>query len=187
MLDNKITIRQSESGDEADLKRLWYEVFGDTEKFVNTFFDMLYFPGAACLAVSGNKVVGAGYCLPGIVALGKKCSYIYAVATYPEYRGKGIAAMVVRSLTARAFSEGAELVAVLPASESLTGWYERVLGMKPTFQKGSAGATFPASWYRFAEIFKPTDSGAPKQLWAVGAPHINLSNFRDVGWEFTFE
>ncbi|NCB51999.1 MAG: GNAT family N-acetyltransferase [Clostridia bacterium] len=189
---SEIKIRRSVSGDEPELKRLWQTVFGDTEEFIDTFFNILYSTGAACLALSGGKVVSAGYCLTGVVAKGKKCSYIYAVATYPEFRGLGTAARIARSLAELSFADGTDVIATLPASESLTGWYELVLGMEPIFKKGLPGAEFPDSWHRFAEITGTEAGGAassssPDRLWAVGAPGVNLEDLRGVGWALTFE
>lgn len=185
--DSGVAIRRSEPGDEPELKRLWQVVFGDTPEFIDTFFETLYTPGAACLAVKDGRVISAGYCLTGAVARGKKCSYIYAVATYPEHRGLGAAAGVVRRLAAMAFADGADIVVTLPASESLTGWYGKVLSMKPAFLKGGPGVDFPNAWRRFAAYCGTGETDSPKRLWAVGAPGIDTDAFRDLGWAFTFE
>lgn len=183
----QLSLRRSASGDELELGRLWHTVFGDSKAFIDTFFRTLYAPGLACLAFSGDRLACAGYCLPGVAALGKTCAYIYAVATYPEYRGMGAAAMVVRDLTQHAFDSGVDIVATLPASDSLTGWYEKVLNMTPVFKKGRPGAVFPDSWRRFADYCGSADSGAPKYLWAVGAPGVDLAPFKETGWQLTFE
>jgi ribosomal protein S18 acetylase RimI-like enzyme len=185
--DSGVTFRRSVPGDEPELKRLWQAVFGDTPEFIDTFFEILYAPGTACLALKDGGMVSAGYCLPGALARGKKCSYIYAVATYPEYRRSGAAAGVVRCLAEQAFADGADIVVTLPASESLTGWYEKVLGMKPAFMRGGPGAEFPASWHRFAAYCGQAETDSPKRLWAVGAPGIDTDDYRDTGWAFTFE
>jgi len=189
--ENELTLRRSAPGDEPALKRLWQAVFGDTDEFIDTFFQLLYSPGTACVALSGDRVVSAGYCLPGVTAKGKKCAYIYAVATDPDFRGLGAARRIVRNLTDQAFSEGTDVVATLPASESLTGWYKRVLGMEPVFRKGLPGAVFPESWHRFAGIVGTGDSGGesetPDRLWAVGAPGVDLDGLNGTGWAYTFE
>jgi len=185
-------IRRSLPGDEPELKRLWQAVFGDTDEFIDTFFNILYAPGTACLALSEGRVISAGYCLPGVTAGGKTCAYIYAVATYPEYRGLGAARRIVRKIRDLSFAEGTDVIATLPASEALTGWYERVLGMEPVFKKGRPGAAFPETWHRFADAVGAvpgggTESGSPDRLWAVGAPGVDLHDLKGVGWAFTFE
>lgn len=187
----KMEIRRSMPGDEPEMKRLWKAVFGDTDEFIDAFFDTLYSPGTACLALSDGKVVSAGYCLPGVFAKGKSCAYIYAVATWPEFRGLGAARRIVQALADIRFAEGADVIATLPASEALTGWYERALGMEPVFMKGLPGAEFPEAWRRFAKLVGAEDSGAaggtPDHLWAVAAAGVNLDDLKGVGWALTFE
>ncbi|MGI6072254.1 MAG: GNAT family N-acetyltransferase [Lachnospiraceae bacterium] len=185
---DRISIRRSMSGDESELKKLWQIVFNDTEEFIDAFFEILYEPGLACVALYDNDaVVSAGYCLPGVVVRGRKCSYIYAMATYPEYRGKGIAAAIARRLVDDAFAGGADVVATLPASESLVGWYAKKLGMIPTFVKGLPGAEFPKKWHRFSAMFSGPDSGSPGHLSAVAAPDTDLNDLVGLGWELTFD
>lgn len=182
-----VSIRRSLPGDEPELKKLWKAVFRDTDEFIDAFFEGLYEPGLACIALSDDIVISAGYCLPGVVAKGRKCSYIYAMATYPEYRGQGVAAMIGQRLVDDAFAEGADMVATLPASQSLVGWYEKKLGMVPTFRKGFPGAEFPGKWHRFASMFSGPDSGSPSYLSAVAAPGTDLDDLVGFGWEFTFD
>lgn len=182
-----LSVRRSVPGDEPELKRLWQAVFGDSSAFIDRFFEMMYAPGTACLALLDGGLASAGYCLPGVTARGKSCAYIYAVATYPRYRGMGAAAQVCRRLAELAFEDGADIVATLPAQASLTDWYERVLNMSPTFIKGAPGAEFSDPWLRFAEYCGTAESGAPDRLWAVGAPGVDIAAFRDVGWALTFE
>lgn len=186
-VSDRITLRRSLPGDEPGLKKLWKTVFGDTDEFIDAFFETLYEPGEACVALDGGGIVSAGYCLPGVVAKGRRCSYIYAMATYPEYRGQGIAAMIGRRLIDDAFAGGAEVVATLPATESLVGWYADKLGMTPTFVRGMPGAEFPEKWRRFAAMFSGSDSGAPSRLSAAAAPGADLNDLVGVGWEFTFD
>lgn len=188
VIRDRISFRRSLPGDEPELKKLWQTVFGDSDKFIDAFFEVLYQPGFAYVALCDDIIISAGYCLPGVVARGRKCCYIYAMATYPEYRSQGIAAMIGRRLIDDAFAEGADVVATLPASESLVEWYREKLGMIPTFIKGLPGAEFPESWHRFYAMFGGgPDSGAPSRLSAVAAPGIDLNDFTGCGWELTFD
>ncbi len=188
MIRDKISLRRSLPGDEPELKKLWKSVFGDTDRFIDAFFEVLYEPGEAYAAVYDGKIISAGYCLPGVAAKSRKCSYIYAMATYPEYRGQGLAAMIGRRLIDDAFDGGADIVATLPATESLVGWYEKKLGMVPTFVRGLPGAEFPEKWRRFADMFGGgPDSGAPLYLSAAAAPGIEIDDLKGFGWELTFD
>jgi hypothetical protein len=109
------------------------------------------------------------------------------MATYPEHRGHGAASLVARSLVKNAFAGGADIVATLPATESLQGFYEKVLGMTPTFVKGLPGAEFPESWHRFGSIYSGFNAETPDHLWAVGAPGVNIQDLIGFGWKLVFD
>ena len=71
------------------LRALWKQAFGDTDAYLDSFFSRAFSPERALTAKENNKVVGALYwldCLWGE----KKLSYIYAVATDKDHRGRGV-------------------------------------------------------------------------------------------------
>ena len=78
--------RFSRSGDEAGLRTLWKQVFGDSNVFLDTFFREIYVPGMAAVMEDEGVIVSAADCVPFGAA-----RYIYAVATDPAYRGRGCA------------------------------------------------------------------------------------------------
>ena len=85
-----MTPRPSRKGDENALKALWREVFGDTDEYIDAFFQNVYQPGMASVIEEDGTVVAAAYAVPfGAVR------YIFAVATRPEYRGRGYGRAVV--------------------------------------------------------------------------------------------
>ena len=85
-----MTPRPSRKGDENALKALWREVFGDTDEYIDAFFQNVYQPGMASVIEEDGTVVAAAYAVPfGAVR------YIFAVATKPEYRGRGYGRAVV--------------------------------------------------------------------------------------------
>lgn len=88
-----MTPRPSRKGDENALKALWREVFGDTDEYIDAFFQNVYQPGMASVIEEDGTVVAAAYAVPfGAVR------YIFAVATRPEYRGRGYGRAVVFAL-----------------------------------------------------------------------------------------
>lgn len=89
-----MTPRPSRKGDENALKALWREVFGDTDEYIDAFFQNVYQPGMASVIEEDGTVVAAAYAVPfGAVR------YIFAVATKPEYRGRGYGRAVVFAAT----------------------------------------------------------------------------------------
>lgn len=184
---SELSFRLSREGDVPALQRLWAEVFGDSEEFTGEFFRLLWRPEYCRVAKSGGEIAAMGFCIPGAVARGARCSYIYAMATAERYRGLGAAREIGLGLIADAFASGADLVATLPAEDSLCRWYETRLGMSPLFKKGGAGVEFPASWLDFAAVCGAHDEDTPSRLWAVPRPDFNPSGLEELGWECTFD
>ena len=79
-----MTPRPSRKGDENALKALWREVFGDTDEYIDAFFQNVYQPGMASVIEEDGTVVAAAYAVPfGAVR------YIFAVATKPPPENSG--------------------------------------------------------------------------------------------------
>ena len=106
-----MTPRPSRKGDENALKALWREVFGDTDEYIDAFFQNVYQPGMASVIEEDGTVVAAAYAVPfGAVR------YIFAVATRPEYRGRGYGRAVVFA------AAGGEPAYLCPAQSTATGF-----------------------------------------------------------------
>ena len=56
-----MTPRPSRKGDENALKALWREVFGDTDEYIDAFFQNVYQPGMASVIEEDGTVVAAAY------------------------------------------------------------------------------------------------------------------------------
>ena len=179
--------RLSRRGDIPRLTALWREVFGDGEELTGAFFRLLWRPEYCRVAESGGEIASMGFCIPGPLARGRRCSYIYAMATAERCRGAGLAAAVGRALLGDAFAAGADIVATLPAEESLCAWYASRLGMAPLFKKGGPGVEFPHSWEEVARISGGHDEGSPARLWAVARPGVETRGLEELGWECCFD
>ena len=110
-----------------ELKQLWHTVFGDDFELIDRFFDTFYSPALCATKFVGGKLCAAAYVMPvgELVYDGKreKCAHIYAVAVYPEYRGRGYGIEVTKKAAELAGKAG--YTAVLhPADEGLFGFYE---------------------------------------------------------------
>lgn len=106
------------------LKRLWKTVFGDPDSFIDTFFDIAFSPERCRFIEENGEVICALYWFDCEYEFGK-LAYIYAVATHPNYRGKGLASQLLKDththLKALGYSG-----AVLKPAKGLFPFYERL-------------------------------------------------------------
>lgn len=128
-------IREYTLSDICAMKRIWCNVFGDTEDFVDSFFALLPDMGSAVVAEQNGEIVGAAYVLNGMELIGNGivkpiCGYIYAVAVEPESRGGGIGSALVKEAEQLARRRESTVICTLPAEESLYRWYRDLLGFE---------------------------------------------------------
>ena len=71
------------------LRQLWQEAFGDSNAFLDGFFDTAFSPDR-CLCVFEEDLAAAVYWFDCRFA-GRKIAYLYALATKKSHRGRGIA------------------------------------------------------------------------------------------------
>jgi len=154
-----MTPRPSRKGDENALKALWREVFGDTDEYIDAFFQNVYQPGMASVIEEDGTVVAAAYAVPfGAVR------YIFAVATKPEYRGRGYGRAVVFAAT------GGEPAYLCPASATLRCWYALTMRARTVSYRSSV--PLPAVRRKItAEEFR-----ARREVWLDGIPHAKYSD-----------
>ena len=106
-----------------DLKTLWETVFGDTREVTDAFFENAFFPDGCFYESIDGKAVSALYLLP--VTLGdEKGFYLYAAATLPEHRGRGLMGRLIKEALAYAKAQ-ADFVYLCPAEASLYDYYRR--------------------------------------------------------------
>lgn len=110
------------------LRRLWQEIFGDSDEFLDRFFHSAFSP-KRCLVARCPDTAAVLYWLD-MTCQGRPLAYIYAVATAPEHRGRGLCRSVMAQahqiLTQRGYA-GAVLV---PDGEGLFRMYES-MGYRP--------------------------------------------------------
>ena len=123
------TIRRFRSGDEAALRRVWKTGFDDTDDYLDAFFTAFVGEDSCVLAEVDGMIVSAMYLLDGPVLFPYRqnrltSAYAYALATLPEYRGRGIGRAVFRAVCELGLERGFDAVCVLPAEEGLYSFYE---------------------------------------------------------------
>lgn len=105
------------------LRCLWQEAFGDTEKFLDVFYQTAFSPNRCrCIAIDG-KVAAALYWFDCLYR-GKQVAYLYAVATAKAFRGQGLCHRLVEETHRHLESLGYEGVILVPGSAELFKLYE---------------------------------------------------------------
>lgn len=153
-----IAPRPSREGDEAALRRLWQEVFGDGDAYIDTFFREVYRPGMASVMEENGEIAAAAYAVPFGSA-----RYIYAVATKPEYRGRGFGRAVTLAAAA------GEPAYLCPADATLRCWY--ALSMRARTVSYRSNVRLPEK----AERITAEEYNMLRESWLRGIPHAEYT------------
>ncbi|MFR4352718.1 MAG: GNAT family N-acetyltransferase [Roseburia sp.] len=111
--------------DGAQIGHLWETCFGDEEDYIRFYLDHRMTEENMFVIYEDGKIVSMASFLPVQYLLHGSymdAHYVYAVATLPEYRGRGFATRILQF--ARAKYGGALILA--PAEESLVCYYEKM-------------------------------------------------------------
>lgn len=111
-----------------DLRALWKKCFPDSQMVIHFFFQHCYRPEQCLTVVRDGGVVSALHLLSAqLVTENGRCpvQYIYAAATLPEYRNTGCMTQLLQAAEELAVQRGIPFTAVVPAGQSLFGYYER--------------------------------------------------------------
>jgi len=107
------------------MRELWKEAFGDSDEFLDSFFDTAFSPARCRVALDGDEVLGALYIFDCEYAE-KKIAYIYAVATRAKARGQGICKRLMDDTHKYLADRGYIGAILVPSEPSLFGFYEKL-------------------------------------------------------------
>lgn len=114
-------ISEPDTGLIPGLRGLWKLVFGDEDAFLDLYFRAAFRPERCLCATEGTGVTGALYWLPcGDLA------YIYAVATHPDHRGKGICRSLMEEAHRRIRAQGYAGAILYPQEAGLRAMYRKL-------------------------------------------------------------
>ena len=109
-------------GSEPGLQALWQAAFGDSENWIRLFFSRVYRPERCrCLTMDG-QIPAALYWFDTEYA-GQKLAYVYAVATAPAYRRRGLCRQLMADTQAHLARLGYAAVLLVPAEPELRRMY----------------------------------------------------------------
>ncbi len=109
----------------SELKALWQLAFGDSPDFIEGFFRTAYSPERCRFLCREGRVAAALYWLDGEY-LGRKFAYIYAVATHPDFRGRGLCRELMGKAQEALHRQGYAAALLFPAEESLRQMYGKL-------------------------------------------------------------
>ena len=121
--------------------RLWREAFGDEEAYIR-FFLSRHDDAAALTESVDSSLVSALYLIDGeliVHSVPHKAFYLFAAATFQQHRGRGHMARLLQKAETYAQQQGAQFIALVPASPSLFDYYSR-FGYQTAFYARPVGA-----------------------------------------------
>lgn len=104
------------------LKQLWKASFGDEDAFIDRFFETAFASRRCCCLTEDAAVLAAAYWFD-VAFSGKKAAYIYAVATLPEHRGKGLCRKLMDTIHSHLAERGYAGAILVPGDDGLRKMY----------------------------------------------------------------
>lgn len=108
-----------------NLRQLWQEAFGDTDAFLDTFFDTAFSPERCFCVLDRDVPVSVVYWFD-CACREKKIAYLYAVATDIRYRGQGLCRQLMEHTHAHLKQLGFAGAILVPGTRELFQFYEKL-------------------------------------------------------------
>ena len=122
-MENGKQLRASRIPDVPRLKELWKLAFGDEDAYIDHFFDRYYIPERVLVLEEGGQVqaMTAWFDMPVVSARSEvfPSAYLYAVATHPDCRGRGLAGRLLTFADQWLKEQGFVCVTTVPAQPDL--------------------------------------------------------------------
>ena len=121
------TLRISQEGDIPALRELWYLAFGDDGAYVDNFFKIYYRPDRVLVLEAEGAVramtawFDTQFAVPGRGEY--RAAYLYAVATHPDWRSRGLSGRLLAWADGYFRSLGIPAVTTVPAQPSLHNFF----------------------------------------------------------------
>ena len=121
-------IKHPKKADIPMLRDLWQDAFGDSEQFLDMFFDTAFNSNRALCITDNNSLCAALYWFD-CTHQGQRIAYIYAVATAKAHRGKGLCRTLTDHTQNILTQQGYAGAILVPAQAGLFDMYKK-LGYK---------------------------------------------------------
>lgn len=124
-----IKARTSYTGDLPRLRELWKLAFGDEDTYIDHFFAAYYIPERMLVLEENGQVqaMTAWFDMPLTLTNGTRVAsaYLYAVATHPDCRGRGLAGRLLVFADEWLKERGFDCVTTVPARPDLHVFFGR--------------------------------------------------------------
>lgn len=127
-----MTSRWARPEDLAELQALWQRVFGDGPEVPGAFWAC--FPPEKHTRIVARDALAAMASWIPVTLEGQPGAYVYAVATAPAQRGRGLCRTLMGELEGALAAQGCAFAALCPAEPSLYDFYGR-LGYVPALYR----------------------------------------------------
>lgn len=107
------------------LRRLWKMAFADEDAFLDAFFSTAFSPDRSRCILENGQVLAALYWFD-VSCHGQKFAYIYAVATDPNFRGRGLCRKLMDNVKNLLSEDGYHGLILVPQNESLRQMYRKM-------------------------------------------------------------
>jgi len=130
----ELVLREYEKAHIHAMKKLWADCFGDPQEYIDAFISLLPQTGTALVAEHEGRLCAGAYIIDDMTHISpagsQRCALIYAVSVDKAFRGAGLGGRIVREAVELAKKRGSVTVTILPAEDSLYGWYEKCAGFQ---------------------------------------------------------
>lgn len=108
---------------------LWKTAFGDTDTFIDAFFQTAFAPERCLCLWEDGQVLSMLYWFDATWN-SRRLAYLYGVATAPEFRGHGFCRALMAHTVAMLQAQNYQGLLLYPASEELAEMYQK-MGFSP--------------------------------------------------------
>lgn len=114
--------------DKEAIKKVWRAAFGDPEFYIDFYLNSVFLPQNTYVAKDGDEIVAILTAIDTVFhnkESSKNGSYLYALATLPEYQGKGVMTELEDYATQKLTAQGKEFMCLNPAYQSIVAYYQK--------------------------------------------------------------
>lgn len=109
-------LRYALADEKAQIRAKWGYCFGDSDSFLNWYFDNVYSPENTLVAEEGGQILSSLQLLPYEAGFwgGARADYVAGVATLPAARGRGLVSALLRLALSEMKERGSIISILIP-------------------------------------------------------------------------